>query len=626
MKKNLLIITCLSFALSALALPWWGSNTNQRPPTLNTAYSNTQPTTTHPPSTQLPPTVGTGSGNTFTGTASFATNANFATSAGTAGGLTGFNLATIVTNRAQVANSLQSGVNEAFSTSYALPLSSPNWWFAANSYLIVSCAITNGSYLFNQEATALSFISYPFAVPAGASNVVIKFTAFALSGSPNLRCKFNTNAAALGAEQEFDNTLSATPTTYSVTNFLAPDEDGMVKFYPGAAAFCLSNVQITFQPPISDPVIGSGSFKHYDVLKKHYHNSAWRGLRPLNASEGSSVTFFTDASSVTLDISGDSAGTAFALAVYTNQVFCCSFVNDVTNGTWGYGKYYNLLNVALPSNQVTRVDVHNSFGQEPNDSSAVVEQFPPQANMSKLLLRSVFVPANNSVTFKEYPEEQRTIFVFGDSLTGSGGGFINGVDNSVWPLVERLCGVNVQLFAAGYWSLGHDFLNSRSNFWQAVRSSKATDYWLAIGHNDLGANTSTNQFAAWIDQCVTGIHQLAPGANIFLQGILTNSAEATPNSSGAYFADYRNIMAAEANLHPDYCLYFLPNLSTSDLSGGLHPTAAGNAKYAAAIANVLGTFFPTTDPVTSSIAKATNNLVVIYPHVTNNAATWTTSP
>jgi hypothetical protein len=467
------------------------------------------------------------------------------------------------------------GVEIPYSTDIALPLTSPNWGGLEHTYFDVSVVLTNNMYLVNRDLL-IAFLAHTFAREGATTNVNFSAHVRACDSTKVLGLYFYTNVNVSDTPRSQNFTIPTSGSNVSWDVSVSGSGDAAFKILCGnpGAAFLFSNVSFTLLPAPTDPVLGQ-PFKHYDIFKRHIQQSAYWGKRPWQATEGSRVTFYTDANQATFDFYGAASGGTFAASIYTNGVLCATHTSPSGN------TYCTLTNVQLGNSSWKRVDVVNSYATAP-DAPIFVSGNPKTQQYGVVVLRSVYVPTTNSISFVDNPR-QRSVFVFGDSLSGTGGSFANTADNSVWPLVERFSGIKATLFAAGYWSLYTEYVHTaltRSNFWENVRLSKDSGFWNAIGRNDYTLLNSNN-FHFYYDQLVKGVHALHPEWTLYCQALLASKDDGKTNAFGSTPQDYNAAISNITVAHPQFTIYVPQLLTTNDLdTGGVHPTIFGNIKYA----------------------------------------------
>lgn len=197
------------------------------------------------------------------------------------------------------------------------------------------------------------------------------------------------------------------------------------------------------------------------------------------------------------------------------------------------------------------------------------------------------------------PAATDRLIVYGDSIAV--GDRATNAATEAWTMVLRRAraasdpAVSTMVEAWGSRSLDRDGLNDAARQAFAERlagylaeSSGQTAVWLAIGTNDYGLNRwSAAAFGAAYADLLDRIHAEAPSAAIYAQTPIVRASEGA-NGSGSTLADYRAEIASAAGARPWATLVDgTAILTTGDLSDGVHPTTAGHAAYAAAVAAVL---------------------------------------
>jgi lysophospholipase L1-like esterase len=189
------------------------------------------------------------------------------------------------------------------------------------------------------------------------------------------------------------------------------------------------------------------------------------------------------------------------------------------------------------------------------------------------------------------------IVVYGDSIA-VGANATNPVSEG-WPVVlrENYAPDSLAVEGFGYRSLYIDCTDStlRAAFVAKIAayfaSSTGTQrIWLAIGTNDYGLNKqNATLFGTMYAAVLDDLHTALPSASIYCQSPIVRTDE-TANIFGHTLGDYRTQISTAAAARPAYCTYVDGSviLTTGDLDDGVHPTTAGHALYAAAVATALG--------------------------------------
>ena len=128
---------------------------------------------------------------------------------------------------------------------------------------------------------------------------------------------------------------------------------------------------------------------------------------------------------------------------------------------------------------------------------------------------------------------------------------------------------------------------------------------ITIGTNDYGLNKwNATDFGIAYAATLDALHSALPSAKIICQTPLVHISEVA-NGTGSTLGDHRTQIATVCNARSWTTLVDGTQiLTTSDLTGDVHPSTSGHAKYALAINNIL-TITPTLNTsVASSLASS----------------------
>jgi lysophospholipase L1-like esterase len=124
--------------------------------------------------------------------------------------------------------------------------------------------------------------------------------------------------------------------------------------------------------------------------------------------------------------------------------------------------------------------------------------------------------------------------------------------------------------------------------------SALTVIWLAMGTNDYGLNTqNAANFETRYGALLDDLHAAYPAATIYAQTPIERVSEVA-NGSGNTLGDYRAAIANAQATRAGFCtlvngtdVAFPQQPGDLDVDG-IHPTTAGQAKYATAVRAILG--------------------------------------
>lgn len=534
--------------------------------------------------------VNTATNNLIPAQAVHATNADFAATATTATNA----VSALSTSELNLQENSDFGVFDPFSTNFYLPPTSLNWrmglaqpWNHAPESVI---KLTTNTFLVNEEGIS-SFWEYPFDFPPGATNAVLTASAWTLSGSQagDIYGRFWWNPGGILLTKAY--TLTTTPQMVTAS-FPFDTNSGLFSFQFNSP-FVVSNLSLIFQGTITDPVL-SQPFKQYDILPSYWQQSAWMGYLPLQNSEGARVEFQTDAQTMTLDLFGAHMNMTMPLQIYTNGTLAYLIYDAPTTN------FFYLTNFDIGVGKKT-VEIVNGAAIQPKLSYGDFKTYSFALDLysadryKHLTVRSVFVPATNTIVFMKSKDNQRSILVLGDSIMLSGGQLTNSSESSLWDLVQRDSGVKATLYAGGYWnSFAALAYGGMTNFIEAVRLFKGDSVYCNFGFNDYFYGFPVNQFQTNLVELFYNIHKVRPDLVIYDQVPIAAGADTTNTLvQGQTLDQFRTAHTNAASLFPGFVILIPKLLTTNDLAdGGIHPTQFGNIKYAESIANYL-TMYPT---------------------------------
>ncbi len=222
------------------------------------------------------------------------------------------------------------------------------------------------------------------------------------------------------------------------------------------------------------------------------------------------------------------------------------------------------------------------------------------------------------------PTMAQRILIYGDSIT-EGANAATPVYQGYAALLRTTYGLHVALESWGYRALNDDAasVEGRDAFVAQLASYSPTVIVLAIGTNDYGLSRwSAPSFGAAYGATLDAIHAVLPAATVVCVTPIVRSNESA-NSYGSTLSDYRAEIESVCDSRPDYTEWIDGRsiLSTSDLDDGVHPTTAGQQKYAAYLGPILSAL-----PAISSIEEESSSTprLVLDPPFPNPIAVGTT--
>jgi hypothetical protein len=217
----------------------------------------------------------------------------------------------------------------------------------------------------------------------------------------------------------------------------------------------------------------------------------------------------------------------------------------------------------------------------------------PSATILGTWLRAIFVPGTARVATVKSKVNDCRIAIYGDSIC------VGNSDTSAalqaWPvqLRERNVG-SVAVDAYGWRNLWDDKNDSAGWYVPLARSInrfKPTHIWLAIGTNDYGLyKQNAASFRKTYDALLDLLHAQNPQAKIFCQSPITRTD--SPSPTYEVIANYRTAVSASATARPDFA-HFVDGtaiIASGDLADGVHPTTAGDYKFAQYVENFIRTY------------------------------------
>ncbi len=196
----------------------------------------------------------------------------------------------------------------------------------------------------------------------------------------------------------------------------------------------------------------------------------------------------------------------------------------------------------------------------------------------------------NSVTYADSasfavsaPTVGNRILIYGDSIAVGADATYPETQGYI-PILRYSYSFRTMAEAWGYRSLYDDANTGTllSAFVSRIAGYTPAIVWLAIGTNDYGLNKwSAASFGTAYGSLMDSLHAALPSAVIVAQTPIVRSSEAA-NGSGNTLGQYRAQIAAACATRPWACFVDGTQiLAVADLNAdGVHPTTAGQAKYA----------------------------------------------
>lgn len=250
------------------------------------------------------------------------------------------------------------------------------------------------------------------------------------------------------------------------------------------------------------------------------------------------------------------------------------------------GASYATLSFINTSNQVFRVALPS--GTKRVELVAGLQSKPAAAVLGTFLQSVTF--SVGTTTLVEPTAPANRVVVYGDSIAVGDGSLYP--TSQAWPVLLR-ADLPVAVEAWGYRSLYDDANTAelRAALVAQLASFAPGAVWLAIGTNDYGLNKwAAAAFGAAYAALLDDLHTALPDATIYCQTPLLRGTE-TANGSGSTLGDYRTQIATAQSTRTDWAVLVdgTAMLELTDLSADqIHPTTAGHALYAAAVATALG--------------------------------------
>lgn len=208
-------------------------------------------------------------------------------------------------------------------------------------------------------------------------------------------------------------------------------------------------------------------------------------------------------------------------------------------------------------------------------------------------IRNIYFSGCSSCSMVSPATPANQLLVYGDSIAV--GANATYPTRQGWPMLLRLAGQPIAVEAWGWRALYQDAPDAAGRTALAAQLAlyAPAKIWLAIGTNDYGLNlwTAANFEIGYAD-LLTKINMAFPAATIYCQTPIDRFPE-TANGLGDTLGAYRTAIANAAS-GKSYCTVVDGTGSAfpqdpADLdTDRTHPTTAGHARYAAAVAAVLG--------------------------------------
>src|SRR6185312_14299830 len=192
----------------------------------------------------------------------------------------------------------------------------------------------------------------------------------------------------------------------------------------------------------------------------------------------------------------------------------------------------------------------------------------------------------------------RGVVIYGDSI--GAGCCASIIPHTSWPAVLRQAlrssGTRVAVEATGGRTLMGDVgsaaetdmfadVNALAEHLAAVLSHYTRrTLWVQMGFNDyVHANYTLATWSATLGSLLDAVHADDPTIQIVVQGWITSSHEATPNTNGDLPSAYRTAESADCAARASFCRYvdYEGVVPIGDIPGGVHPNDTGSAIYAA---------------------------------------------
>jgi lysophospholipase L1-like esterase len=194
-------------------------------------------------------------------------------------------------------------------------------------------------------------------------------------------------------------------------------------------------------------------------------------------------------------------------------------------------------------------------------------------------VRSIFSTASLRWLPPDPALAKTRLVIYGDSIAVGGGPVLPGVEG--WGALLRR-DYDIAFDGSGWHRLSDD-RDRLPEVADRMARYRPAIVWIAIGVNDYqgpGPMDATN-YARIYGHFLDVLHDRLPDALVVAQSPLAKADEGKPNSAGLTLADYRAIMKTAVDNRP-WCRYVdgAPILALPDLLDGVHPHAAGMARYA----------------------------------------------
>jgi lysophospholipase L1-like esterase len=227
---------------------------------------------------------------------------------------------------------------------------------------------------------------------------------------------------------------------------------------------------------------------------------------------------------------------------------------------------------------------------------------------------SITYPAANSLGVLP-PTTGERLLIYGDSIT-EGANATTPVYQGYPALLRTTYGLRVALESWGYRALNDDGATSaeRMAFVAQLAGYSPTIIVFAIGTNDYGLSRwSATSFGAAYGATLDAIHASMQSVTVVCITPIVRSDESA-NSHGSTLGDYRAQIETACEDRSSYTVLIdgTAILTTADLDDGVHPTTAGQAKYAAHVAPILSSL-PGLTAVAGELSVAARNLMLDSP-------------
>jgi lysophospholipase L1-like esterase len=312
----------------------------------------------------------------------------------------------------------------------------------------------------------------------------------------------------------------------------------------------------------------------YTIQQADLWDNGYDNVSAPRQSTFSRFVFTTDAASVTV------GGTTSIYTSYPQFADLGVRVNGVNQSSLVFtANGSQSFTVSLGTAGTTRT-VEIISGLQSKPSSTVIGSF----------IDSITYPNSATFTVQAPTIQPNRILVYGDSIS-TGADATNPEIEGYIPLLRNTYGYSVMSEGWGYRTLYDDTNTSglRSAFVSRIAGYTPSIIWIAIGTNDYALNMwNATNFGVAYTATLDDLHTALPSARIFCQTPIVRVSESA-NSFGNTTGDYRNQITTICNARSWTTLVDgTALLTTSDLDGsGVHPTTAGQAKYAKRMAPVL---------------------------------------